>query len=141
MRDGAVDAQGAPQDVFTPDKLQRIFGLDVSLVAHQGHRLVHPLRASEVGHEPDTSETLGKSFDGRPVLQNISLTLEPGRSLALIGPTAAGKRFCSNVWWGFMRPIREPFALTGQTHRSDTRAETLDDRIGMLFQQNALLTV
>ena len=36
-------------------------------------------------------ETLGKSFDGRHVLQNISLTLEPGRSLALIGPTAAGK--------------------------------------------------
>jgi iron complex transport system ATP-binding protein len=55
MRDGRVDAQGAPQDVFTQDRLQRIFGLDVSLVAHQGHRLVYPLRASEVGHEPDTN--------------------------------------------------------------------------------------
>ena len=55
MRAGMVDAQGAPQDVFTQDRLQRIFGLDVSLVAHQGHRLVHPLRASEVGHEPDTN--------------------------------------------------------------------------------------
>ena len=54
MRDGVVYAQGAPQDVFTPDKLQRIFGLDVSLVAHQGHHLIHPLRASEVRHEPDT---------------------------------------------------------------------------------------
>ena len=55
MRDGRVDAQGAPQDVFTQDRLQRIFGLDVSLVAHQGHSLVYPLRASEVGHEPDTN--------------------------------------------------------------------------------------
>ena len=55
MRDGIIDAQGAPQDVFTPDKLQRIFGLDVSLVAHQGHHLIHPLRASEVRHEPDTN--------------------------------------------------------------------------------------
>ena len=55
MRDGMVDVQGAPQDVFTPDRLQRIFELDVSLVAHQGHRLVHPLRASEVGYEPDTN--------------------------------------------------------------------------------------
>ena len=55
MRDGMVDAQGAPQDVFTQDRLQRIFGLDVSLVAHQGHLLVHPLRTSEVGHEPDTN--------------------------------------------------------------------------------------
>ena len=55
MRYGMVDAQGAPQDVFTQDRLQRIFGLDVSLVAHQGHRLVHPLRVSEVGHEPDTN--------------------------------------------------------------------------------------
>jgi len=55
VRDGMVDAQGVPQDVFTPDTLHRIFGLDVSLVAHQGHRLIHPLRASEVGHEPDTN--------------------------------------------------------------------------------------
>ena len=55
MRNGMVDAQGAPQDVFTQDRLQRIFGLDVSMVAHQGHLLVHPLRASEVGHEPDTN--------------------------------------------------------------------------------------
>jgi len=55
MRDGMIDVQGAPQDVFTQDRLQRIFGLDVSLVAHQGHLLVHPLRASEVGHEPDTN--------------------------------------------------------------------------------------
>ena len=55
LRDGMVNAQGAPQDVFTQDRLQRIFGLDVSLIAHQGHVLVHPLRASEVGHEPDTN--------------------------------------------------------------------------------------
>ena len=55
MRDGVIAAQGTPQDVFTPDKLQRIFGLDVSLVAHQGHQIIHPLRASEVRHEPDTN--------------------------------------------------------------------------------------
>ncbi|HCQ82494.1 MAG TPA: hypothetical protein DIT66_06680 [Rhodobiaceae bacterium] len=53
MRDGVMRAQGAPRDVFTTDGLQRIFGLDVSLVAHQGHHLVHPLRATEVHYEPD----------------------------------------------------------------------------------------
>ena len=53
LHDGRVDAHGVPQHVFTPDKLRRIFGLDVSLIAHQGHHLVHPLRASEGRHEPD----------------------------------------------------------------------------------------
>ena len=84
-------------------------------------------------------ETLGKSFGGRHVLQNISLTLEPGRSLALIGPTAAGKSVLLKCLVGLYAPDQGTIRIDGADVTSpDMRAETLDDRIGMLFQQNAL---
>ena len=84
-------------------------------------------------------ETLGKSFDGRHVLQNISLTLEPGRSLALIGPTAAGKTVLLKCLVGLYAPDQGTIRIDGADVTSPgMRAETLDDRIGMLFQQNAL---
>ena len=84
-------------------------------------------------------ETLGKSFGGRHVLQNISLTLEPGRSLALIGPTAAGKTVLLKCLVGLYAPDQGTIRIDGADVTSpDMRAETLDDRIGMLFQQNAL---
>ena len=79
-------------------------------------------------------ETLGKSFDGRHVLQNISLTLETGRSLALIGPTAAGKTVLLKCLVGLYAPDQGTIRIDGADVTSpDTRAETLDDRIGMLF--------
>ena len=84
-------------------------------------------------------ETLGKRFDGRHVLQNISLTLEPGRSLALIGPTAAGKTVLLKCVVGLYAPDQGTIRIDGADVTSpEMRAETLDDRIGMLFQQNAL---
>ena len=87
-------------------------------------------------------ETLGKSFDGRPVLQNISLTLESGRSLALIGPTAAGKTVLLKCLVGLYAPDQGTILVDGEDAANpDTRAETLNDRIGMLFQQNALFAL
>ena len=84
-------------------------------------------------------EMLGKSFDGKRVLQNISLTLEPGRSLALIGPTAAGKTVLLKCLVGLYAPDQGTILVDGEDAANpDTRAETLNDRIGMLFQQNAL---
>lgn len=84
-------------------------------------------------------DTLGKSFDGKRVLHDISLTLAPGRSLALIGPTAAGKTVLLKCLVGLYAPDRGSIKFDGADAGSaDMRAETLNDRIGMLFQQNAL---
>ena len=84
-------------------------------------------------------ETLGKSFDGKRALQNISLKLEPGRSLALIGPTAAGKTVLLKCLVGLYAPDQGTIRIDGDDIANpDTRPETLNDRIGMLFQQNAL---
>ncbi len=84
-------------------------------------------------------ETLAKSFNGKRVLQNISLTLEPGRSLALIGPTAAGKTVLLKCLVGLYAPDQGTILVDGEdVANSDRSAERLKDRIGMLFQENAL---
>ena len=83
--------------------------------------------------------TLAKTFDGRDVLDDVSLTIEPGRSLALIGPTAAGKTVLLKCLVGLYAPDRGEILIDGENvSQPDAREQQLDDRIGMLFQQNAL---
>ena len=83
--------------------------------------------------------TLAKTFDGRDVLDDVSLRIEPGRSLALIGPTAAGKTVLLKCLVGLYAPDRGEILIDGEdVSQPDAREQQLDDRIGMLFQQNAL---
>jgi iron complex transport system ATP-binding protein len=45
MRDGAVVADGATDDVLTPENVRRVYGVDAEVVRHEsGHRLVVPVR-------------------------------------------------------------------------------------------------
>ncbi|MEX1196428.1 MAG: zinc ABC transporter ATP-binding protein ZnuC [Pseudohongiellaceae bacterium] len=50
---------------------------------------------------------------GRPILQNVSLTLQRSRALTLIGPNGAGKTTLVRVLLGLLRPDR------GEVHRAD----------------------
>ncbi|OIQ51949.1 Taurine import ATP-binding protein TauB [Pseudodesulfovibrio hydrargyri] len=38
-----------------------------------------------------TAENLGKSYDGKTVIQDVSFTLEQGETLAVVGPSGCGK--------------------------------------------------
>ena len=53
------------------------------------------------------------SFGQRPVLSDISLTLQPGRILTLLGPNGAGKSTLVRVVLGLIQPDR------GRLHRPD----------------------
>ena len=87
-------------------------------------------------------ETLGKSFDGRHVLQNISLTLEPGRSLALIGPTAAGKTVLLKCLVGLYAPDQGTIRIDGADVTSpDTRPKRWMTALACCFSKMRFLTV
>jgi len=50
---------------------------------------------------------------GRPILWNVSVTLEPGRITAIIGPNGAGKTTLLRVLLGLLKPATGSVALDG----------------------------
>ena len=56
-----------------------------------------------------------KSYDGLPVLSDLSLTLSPGEIVALIGPSGCGKTTLLNLISGLATPD------TGTIKATDTR--------------------
>jgi phospholipid/cholesterol/gamma-HCH transport system ATP-binding protein len=83
--------------------------------------------------------SVSKRFGALKALSGVSLSLEAGRSLALIGPTAAGKSVLLKCLVGLYGPDGGTISIDGEAVGvSDERAACLNDRIGMLFQQNAL---
>ncbi len=59
------------------------------------------------------AEGLGKSFAGRSVLEDISLSVEPGQSLAIVGPSGAGKTTLLYLLCGLTRPDSGGIRLDG----------------------------
>ncbi|MFQ6102002.1 MAG: ABC transporter ATP-binding protein [Anaerolineae bacterium] len=53
-----------------------------------------------------TLQGITAGYNGRPVLQNCSLTLHRGNFAALVGPNGAGKTTLARVLAGFLRPRR-----------------------------------
>jgi phospholipid/cholesterol/gamma-HCH transport system ATP-binding protein len=84
-------------------------------------------------------DNLSKSFGSLEALKGVSFSLQAGRSLALIGPTAAGKSVLLKCLVGLYASDGGTISIDGEAVGvSDERAPSLNDRIGMLFQQNAL---
>jgi phospholipid/cholesterol/gamma-HCH transport system ATP-binding protein len=84
-------------------------------------------------------DAVSKQFGSLTALDNVSLSLEAGRSLALIGPTAAGKSVLLKLIVGLYGSEQGRLLIDGEAvGDSGARSDAMNARIGMLFQQNAL---
>lgn len=84
-------------------------------------------------------DNVSKNFGALEAVREVSLSLSPGRSLALIGPTAAGKSVLLKMLAGLYGPSQGELRIDGEAVGvTQTRPAALNRRIGMLFQQNAL---
>ncbi|WP_407649931.1 ABC transporter ATP-binding protein [Gordonia pseudamarae] len=75
--------------------------------------------------------------DHGPVLDGASLTLKPGRIVALTGPSGAGKSTLASLLCRFTSPDRGTITVSGNDIREVT-ARSLREHITLLPQQTAL---
>jgi len=86
-----------------------------------------------------TLESVSFKYDDQPILENITLNLQPQCKVAMIGPNGAGKSTLTNLILGFYRP------MTGRLYADGVPYEELDiehlrKHIGVVRQDPALFS-
>ncbi|HVU71480.1 MAG TPA: ABC transporter ATP-binding protein [Mycobacteriales bacterium] len=81
-----------------------------------------------------TFEDVAFSYDAkRPLITDLSLVVEPGQTVAIVGPTGAGKTTLVNLIMRFYEIDGGRITLDGIDTRTMTRAE-LRSKVGMVLQ-------
>jgi putative ABC transport system ATP-binding protein len=82
-------------------------------------------------------ESLCRQFTGRRVLQAVSLRLQPGEYVAIVGESGVGKSTLLNLIAGLDRPDSGRLALDGRDYAGldeDALTQLRRDRMGFVFQ-------
>lgn len=83
---------------------------------------------------------IGKSFGGTRVLDQVSLTIHPGRVHGLLGENGAGKSTLMNVLFGLLSPDAGSISIAGTVVRLRSPAEAQRHGLGMVHQHFALVS-
>jgi phospholipid/cholesterol/gamma-HCH transport system ATP-binding protein len=85
-------------------------------------------------------ENVSITFDVKPVLQDISFTVQPGETRIILGPAGGGKSVLMKLTNGLLRPDSGTIRVFGQDITTMPEADLfkLRARIGMVFQESAL---
>jgi phospholipid/cholesterol/gamma-HCH transport system ATP-binding protein len=80
------------------------------------------------------------SFDGRPVLENISFSVERGQTLCILGRSGVGKSVSLRLLMGFLQPDSGSIRVEGQeiVGLSEPEMMAIRKRVTMVFQNGAL---
>jgi ATP-binding cassette, subfamily B, bacterial len=76
-------------------------------------------------------------YDGQPVLKDVSLRIEPGQYVALVGPTGAGKSSIIGLIPRFYDPFSGGIAIDGEDTRNFT-LRSLREQISFVLQETIL---
>src|SRR6201996_613323 len=79
-------------------------------------------------------------FEGKKVLEDISLTVNPGETRILLGPAGSGKSVLLKLANGLMKPDSGTVTVFGEelNNMPEEQLFQLRGRIGMVFQEGAL---
>ena len=81
--------------------------------------------------------TFSYATKGRPALDSVSFSIEPGQLVALVGRSGAGKTTVTSLIPRFYEPQRGVVRVDGQDIR-DVTLESLGRQIGIVFQDTFL---
>ena len=85
-------------------------------------------------------ENVGFSYeDGVPVLKNVNFDITPGETIALVGPTGAGKTTVINLISRFY-DAQSGKVLIDDSDVKDVTIESLRSQLGIMTQDNFLFT-
>lgn len=91
------------------------------------------------GHIEYRDVNFAYNEEDRPVLHNIQLSIEPGQTIALVGPSGGGKSSLVALLPRFY-DIRSGQLLIDGTDIRDMTMESLRSQIGMVLQDNILFS-
>lgn len=112
-------------------------------------------RINEVLEVPDPSETgtikdslhgnielrdISLSYDDKPVLKDISLTIKGGTQVAIIGPTAAGKSQLLNLLTDLMKPDSGTILFDGIEIENYDK-ESFRSQVGFVLQDSVIFNM
>jgi len=85
-------------------------------------------------------ENVSIAFDLKPVLENISFTVQRGETRIILGPAGTGKSVLMKLANGLLRPDSGTIRIFGQdiTTMRERDLFKLRARMGMVFQESAL---
>jgi len=80
------------------------------------------------------------SFDGRPVLEDVSFSVERGATLCILGRSGVGKSVALRMIMGFLKPDSGSIHVEGQeiTSLGEEGMRAIRKRVTMVFQNGAL---
>jgi phospholipid/cholesterol/gamma-HCH transport system ATP-binding protein len=99
-----------------------------------------PLPPSSPDQPVVAFEKVSITFDVKPVLQDISFTVQPGETRIILGPAGCGKSVLMKLANGLLRPDSGSIRIFGNdiTTMREVDLYKLRSRIGMVFQESAL---
>ncbi len=125
------EASGAAERLFeildTPPQIADVPGAQPLPVPVRG-----AVRIADVSFRYDTLAS-----DAPPTLSDVELTLAPGETVALVGPSGAGKTTLANLLLRFYEPSAGRVLLDGRDLRDITLA-SLREAVGVVPQEPAL---
>jgi phospholipid/cholesterol/gamma-HCH transport system ATP-binding protein len=85
---------------------------------------------------------LAFSYGSREILRSVSLTIEPGKVVGIMGASGSGKTTLMRLISGQLRPSRGTVHVMGRNVHGLSRGELFElrRRMGMQFQQGGLFT-
>ena len=80
------------------------------------------------------------SFDGRPVLEDVSFAVNRGQTLCILGRSGVGKSVALRLLMGFLKPDSGSIRVEGReiTDLGEEGLRSIRERVTMVFQNGAL---
>ena len=85
-------------------------------------------------------KNVSMSFNGRRILNDVSLQIQPGEILVVIGPSGAGKSTLLRLMIGLLKPTAGEIWVDGKeiSHLDEEDLNKIRRNMGMVFQYSAL---